>query len=89
MPKTKCWHCKACKGQVYSIEHDAEDNRASLDRGRDDRHRFRFLVSAVEGLELTDLRETTRELMKAMGPTLERSPAGRWIIHTCGQRKSL
>lgn len=54
------------KGQVYSAERDVEDGRAFLDRGRDDRHQFRFIVSAEEGVELTDLRETTRDLMKAM-----------------------
>jgi type IV secretory pathway VirD2 relaxase len=54
------------KGQVYSAERDAEDGRAFLDRGRDDRHQFRFIVSAEEGVELADLQETTRDLMKAM-----------------------
>jgi type IV secretory pathway VirD2 relaxase len=54
------------KGQVYSVERDAEDGRAFLDRGRDDRHQFRFIVSAEEGVELSDLRETTRDLMKTM-----------------------
>ena len=54
------------KGQVYSAERDAEDGRAFLDRGRDDRHQFRFIVSAEEGVELADLRTTTRDLMRAM-----------------------
>jgi hypothetical protein len=54
------------KGQIYSAERDAEDGRAFLDRGRDDRHQFRFIVSAEDGAELTDLRETTRDLMKTM-----------------------
>jgi len=54
------------KGQVYSAERDVEDGRAFLDRGRDDRHQFRFIVSAEDGVELADLRETTRDLMKAM-----------------------
>lgn len=54
------------KGQVYSAERDAEDGRAFLDRGRDDHHQFRFIVSAEEGVELADPRETTRDLMKAM-----------------------
>jgi len=54
------------KGQIYSAERDAEDGRAFLDRGRDDRHQFRFIVSAEEGVELADLRTTTRELMRAM-----------------------
>ncbi len=54
------------KGQVYSAERDAEDGRAFLDRGRDDRHQFRFIVSAEEGVELADLRTTTRDLIRAM-----------------------
>jgi hypothetical protein len=54
------------KGQVYSAERDAEDGRAFLDRGRDDRHQFRFIVSAEDGVELADPRETTRDLMKTM-----------------------
>ena len=54
------------KGQVYSAERDVEDGRAFLDRGRDDRHQFRFIVSAENGVELADPRETTRDLMKQM-----------------------
>lgn len=54
------------KGQVYSGERDVEDGRAFLDRGRDDRHQFRFIVSAENGAELFDPRETTRDLMKQM-----------------------
>ena len=59
------------KGQVYSGERDAEDGRAFLDRGREDRHQFRFIVSAEEGVELADPRETTRNLMKQMEADLE------------------
>ena len=54
------------KGQVYSAENDREDGRAFLDRGREDRHQFRFIVSAENGAELSDPRETTRHLMKQM-----------------------
>jgi type IV secretory pathway VirD2 relaxase len=54
------------KGQVYSAELDVEDGRAFLDRGREDRHQFRFIVSAEEGVELANLRETSRNLMKQM-----------------------
>lgn len=54
------------KGQVYSAEHDVEDGRAFLARGRDDRHQFRFIVSAEDGTELADQRETARDLMKQM-----------------------
>jgi type IV secretory pathway VirD2 relaxase len=54
------------KGQIYSAERDVEDGRAFLGRGRDDRHQFRFIVSAENGAELSDPRETTRNLMKQM-----------------------
>ncbi len=54
------------KGQVYSAEHDAEDGRAFLNRGRADRHQFRFIVSAEDGAELADPRQSTRDLMQQM-----------------------
>ncbi|HZE55800.1 MAG TPA: DUF3363 domain-containing protein [Bradyrhizobium sp.] len=54
------------KGQVYSGERDVEDGRAFLDRSRDDRHQFRFIVSAEDGAELSNLRTTTRGLMQQM-----------------------
>jgi hypothetical protein len=54
------------KGQVYSAERDVEDGRAFLDRGRQDRHQFRFIASAEEGVELSDLRTTTRKPMQQM-----------------------
>ena len=54
------------KGQVYSAERDVEDGRAFVERGREDRHQFRFIVSAEDGVELSDPRTTTRDLMKQM-----------------------
>src|ERR1700738_1132993 len=54
------------KGQVYSGERDVEDGRAFLDRGREDRHQFRFIVSSENGAELSDLRTATRDLMQQM-----------------------
>jgi hypothetical protein len=54
------------KGQAYSADKDAADGLGFLDRGRDDRHQFRFIVSAEDGMELSDLRATTRDLMTAM-----------------------
>jgi type IV secretory pathway VirD2 relaxase len=54
------------KGQVYSAERDVEDGRAFLNRGRQDRHQFRFIVSAEDSVELSDLRTTTRDLMQQM-----------------------
>ncbi|WP_050043828.1 DUF3363 domain-containing protein, partial [Bradyrhizobium sp. LTSPM299] len=54
------------KGQVYSAGRDVEDGRAFLERGREDRHQFRFIVSAEDGGDLADPRQTTRDLMKQM-----------------------
>jgi type IV secretory pathway VirD2 relaxase len=54
------------KGQVYSAERDVADGRAFPERGRNDRHQFRFIVSAEDGTDLADPRETTRNLMKQM-----------------------
>ncbi|MBA3675912.1 MAG: relaxase/mobilization nuclease and DUF3363 domain-containing protein [Sphingosinicella sp.] len=54
------------KGQAYSADRDVADGPAFLDRGREDRHQFRFIVSAEEGVELSDLRQTTRDLMAQM-----------------------
>jgi type IV secretory pathway VirD2 relaxase len=54
------------KGQVYSASRDVEDGRALVERGREDRHQFRFIVSAEDGVELSDHRATTRDLMKQM-----------------------
>src|SRR5262249_46935620 len=54
------------KGQVYSAERDVEDGRAFVERGREDRHQFRFVVSAEDGVELSNPHTTTRDLMKQM-----------------------
>jgi type IV secretory pathway VirD2 relaxase len=54
------------KGQVYSAKLDVADGGAFLERGGGDRHQFRFIVSAEEGVELSDLRATARDLMKQM-----------------------
>src|SRR5207245_4242063 len=49
-----------------SAAREVEDGRAFLGRGREDRHQFRFIVSAEDGVELADPRETTRDLMTQM-----------------------
>jgi type IV secretory pathway VirD2 relaxase len=54
------------KGQVYSADRDVADGPAFLDRGREDRHQFRFIVSAEDGVDVSDLRRTTRDLMRQM-----------------------
>src|ERR1700730_2445717 len=64
------------KGQVYSAARDVEDERALPDRGREDRHQCRFIVSPEDGVDLADPRETTRALMKQMEATSGRSSTG-------------
>ncbi|MEA2918694.1 MAG: hypothetical protein QOJ15_10775 [Bradyrhizobium sp.] len=59
------------KGQVYSAERDLEDGRAFVEWGREDRHQFRFIVSAEDGVELSDPRATTRDLMARMEADLD------------------
>ena len=59
------------RGQVYSASQDVEDGRAFVERGREDRHQFRFIVSAEESVELPDHRATTRDLMKQMEADLD------------------
>ena len=38
------------KGQVYSADNDLADGSAFLDRGREDRHQFRIIASAEDGV---------------------------------------
>ncbi|MBC9030775.1 relaxase/mobilization nuclease and DUF3363 domain-containing protein [Sphingomonas sp. JC676] len=53
-------------GRLYGAERDAEDGKAFLDRATDDRHQFRFIVSAEDGAEYVDLKPLTRQLMAQM-----------------------
>jgi type IV secretory pathway VirD2 relaxase len=50
-------------GQLYSAGEDRADGDAFLDRGKDDRHQFRFIVSPEDAADLADLKGYTRELM--------------------------
>jgi len=59
------------KGQVYSTDADIAGGRDFLDRGREDRHQFRFIVSAEDAIDLCDLRQTTRDLMAQMEADLQ------------------
>jgi type IV secretory pathway VirD2 relaxase len=59
------------KGQAYGAETDAADLKTFQKRGENDRHQFRFIVSAEDGLELDDLRGFTRQLMRRMEIDLE------------------
>ena len=51
------------RGQLYSTTDDRADGGAFLDRGKDDRHQFRFIVSPEDASDLADLKGYTRELM--------------------------
>ncbi|MBA8841312.1 DUF3363 domain-containing protein [Ochrobactrum sp. RH2CCR150] len=51
------------RGQLYSATDDRADGDAFLDRGKDDRHQFRFIVSPKDAADLSDLTEHTRDLM--------------------------
>jgi len=51
------------RGQLYSATEHRADGDAFLDRGKDDRHQFRFIVSPEDAADLSDLTEHTRDLM--------------------------
>ncbi|WP_454882618.1 relaxase/mobilization nuclease RlxS [Sphingomonas oryzagri] len=50
-------------GQLYAAEHDQADGNAFLERSSEDRHQFRFIVSAEDGSEYSDLKPFIRRLM--------------------------
>jgi len=54
------------RGRLYGPETDAADGREFVERGREDRHQFRFIVASEGGDQLSDLRAFTRDLMSKM-----------------------
>ena len=50
-------------GQLYSEDKDVADGKAFLERCDGDRHQFRFIVSAEDGSEYSDLKPFIRRLM--------------------------
>lgn len=54
------------QGRAYGPDTDEVDLAAFEARGREDRHQFRFIVSAEDGEQLGDLRRYTRGLMTRM-----------------------
>jgi type IV secretory pathway VirD2 relaxase len=50
--------------QLYSHDNDVADGKDFLERGQDDRHQFRFIVSAEDGDQYDDLKPLTRSLMQ-------------------------
>ena len=59
------------RGQAYGAETDSADLKAFEERGKGDRHQFRFIVSVEDAEELEDLRGYTREFMQRMSTDLE------------------
>src|SRR4051812_19362697 len=54
------------RGRLYGAETDAADGKAFTERGREDRHQFRFIVAPEDGDRLLDLRAFTRDVMRQM-----------------------
>jgi type IV secretory pathway VirD2 relaxase len=51
-------------GELYDKGHDRADGKAFAERGKGDRHQFRFIVSAEDSAELADLKPFVRDLMR-------------------------
>src|SRR5690606_32786897 len=51
------------RGQLDSATEDRADSDAFVERGKEDRHQFRFIVSPEDGADLSDLTAHTRDLM--------------------------
>src|SRR3546814_14861792 len=58
------WSSDVCSSDLlYSATEDRTEPQAFLDRGKDDRHQFRSIVSPEDGADLTALTAHTRDLM--------------------------
>lgn len=53
-------------GELYAAERDHADGKKFLQRGQEDRHQFRFIVSAEDGAQYDDLKTLTRRFMAQM-----------------------
>ena len=54
------------RGKAYSAFENEVDGKAFVERGREDRHQFRFMVAPEDATEMADLRGFTRDLMRQM-----------------------
>lgn len=52
------------RGQLYSATEDRADGDAFLERGKEDRHQFRLIVSPEDGADLSDLTAYTRDFVR-------------------------
>jgi type IV secretory pathway VirD2 relaxase len=59
------------RGHAYSATEDKADAKVFAERGREDRHQFRFIVAAEDGVALGDLKPFTRRLMGQMEQDLD------------------
>jgi type IV secretory pathway VirD2 relaxase len=59
------------KGRAYSALENEADGRTFVERGRGDRHQFRFIVAPEDAAEMDDLRRFTRDLMRQMEKDLD------------------
>lgn len=54
------------KGSLFSLDEIFAEGEAFTERGKDDRHQFRIIVSPEDGKEIGDLRTFTRNFMAQM-----------------------
>jgi hypothetical protein len=59
------------RGHVYAATEDQADAKVFAERGLEDRHQFRFIVAAEDGVALGDLKPFTRRLMAQMEQDLD------------------
>ncbi|MFZ3178639.1 MAG: DUF3363 domain-containing protein [Methylocystis silviterrae] len=59
------------KGRAYSAIENETDGHAFVERGRGDRHQFRFIVAPEDAEEMGDLRRFARDLMRQMETDLD------------------
>lgn len=59
------------KGSIFSRDEILADSDDFLERGKDDRHQFRIIVSPEDGKEIGNLRTFTRNVMSQMERDLE------------------
>jgi type IV secretory pathway VirD2 relaxase len=54
------------RGRAYSAFENEVDGKAFVERGREDRHQFRFIVAPEDAGEMADFRGVTGDLMHQM-----------------------
>ena len=76
------------RGHVYSGTDDEADAKAFGERGREDRHQFRFIVAAEDGVALGDLKPLHAPSHRADGKETSTPPSigSPSIITTPGTR---